>query len=631
MYLSKVIIKNFRGIKELEVNFNKDINIIIGENGSGKTALIDAIRLLYSLGEQQRTIWISKEDFYCDIVTGEICETISFEYEFKGLSDKQKGALYEYLVLNDTEDFARLKLTYSEKNKKVRFEYSAGEVEGQKPDTNTFELFQHYYLSALRDSTRDLLMPKQNILGQLIQRVAERENKHTELEDLIKGANSELLKSAQVTKARDGINSHLVTIFGNIIENKIGVNIEPAKIDRIVSIIKPFLPHDKNTLEGDGFSLGQNSLGFNNLIYIATILGDIEDQLKNDNLSHYALLIEEPEAHLHPQLQMGLFKFLSANSKSPNSQLFITTHSPTLTSKVPLNNLIVLNDVACPLGEIFNRDNIEGEDIEKRKKQLERYLDVTRSQLFYSKGILLVEGVSEELLVPIMSIYHGKDIVDSKFEIVNVQGTSFYPFLYLFNSESKGCRLELPVGVMTDDDRFTVIKKEYSFSKIISDDTKLEELYNNIQNGKPDSRLDNLKNVRNKQDRIQIEASYQTFELALISENVSLEKKDFYQNGLMNFFEKNYSEEFKQIKEKVDNLQVSSDGKFEEKDRKKIALLLWRLIAVKSEFAQDLSIYLLENLTADPKLPFNPPKYFTELIDHLVSYEPTTKEDVQAE
>ena len=67
MYLSKIYIKNFRGIKQLTVEFDKKLNVIIGANGQLKTSLIDAIRLFYSWGEPNREIEITKEDFHVEI------------------------------------------------------------------------------------------------------------------------------------------------------------------------------------------------------------------------------------------------------------------------------------------------------------------------------------------------------------------------------------------------------------------------------------------------------------------------------------------------------------------------------------------------------------------------------------
>ena len=104
MYLSKIYIKNFRGIKELLVEFDKKLNVIIGANGQLKTSLMDAIRLFYSWGEPNRDIEITKEDFYVDITQNDDgtktitpSTRIDICYQFEGLSAQQEGAFYQYL------------------------------------------------------------------------------------------------------------------------------------------------------------------------------------------------------------------------------------------------------------------------------------------------------------------------------------------------------------------------------------------------------------------------------------------------------------------------------------------------------------------------------------------------------
>ena len=66
MYLSTIYIQNYKGVKSLNVNFDPKFNIIIGENGCCKTAVVDAIRLMYNLGNQKKDIYVSSEDFYFD-------------------------------------------------------------------------------------------------------------------------------------------------------------------------------------------------------------------------------------------------------------------------------------------------------------------------------------------------------------------------------------------------------------------------------------------------------------------------------------------------------------------------------------------------------------------------------------
>ena len=637
MYLSKIKIQNYKGIENLEVNFNPKINIIIGENGSYKSAVIDAIRLLYNLGEPIREISISDEDFHENILkntsggyTSTKADIITITYEFRGLELIQKGAFYEYMVvdINNTDnDYAKIELQYKQDKKYPLFSYSTGNIVGQKADTNTFRLFQHYYLGALRDSTKDLLNVRSNILGKVIKRLVDRNNSEDAIKQIIKEANTRLLARDEVSKTKDNINNNLDKIFKTLDQNQIALHIEQSKIEYIVNVIKPYLPHDWQNNSVEGFQLWQNSLGFNNLIYIATVLGDIKERIIDDSIAHFALLIEEPEAHIHPQLQLSLYNFLKVANKAPNSQLFITTHSPTLTSKVPFENLILLDKGAFVISKCFiNRESeniiqdttktttLTKRDIDKKRNQLQRYIDVTKSQLFFAKSCLFVEGISEELLISAFCEVENFKLEDYRIELVNIDGISFYPFMFLFNSTDKEKKLPKKVAILTDDDRFPESKEvQFNIEKLIETNyASLDNLYTHLTTSTECNRVKNLNSVANNQPLILIKSSLQTMEFDICFSNVEATITLLKENFLFKYLDSTYTSEMTHVHTYLSTLQDTLSPI----EKQKTAILMWKCLPAKADFAQDFSLHILSNLP-DAKSSFKVPIYMKDAFNHL--------------
>jgi putative ATP-dependent endonuclease of OLD family len=199
------------------------------------------------------------------------------------------------------------------------------------------------------------------------------------------------------------------------------------------------------------FDLYQNGLGYNNLIYTATVLGHLKQKATVDPEAYMALLIEEPEAHLHPQLQNIFFKYL-LELNNEQFQIFVTSHSPTITAKADLETLHV---VQMQDHVVSYLPIAESSLSSINRTYLQKFLDVTKSQLFFANGVILVEGISEALLLPVFAKIMGVEYLLDKagIEIVNVNGVAFEHFAKLFNSkEAKKC-LQARCAIITDDDR----------------------------------------------------------------------------------------------------------------------------------------------------------------------------------
>ena len=159
------------------------------------------------------------------------------------------------------------------------------------------------------------------------------------------------------------------------------------------------------------------------------------------------LLIEEPEAHLHPAMQYQLFKYLQNLEELPEekikNQIIITTHSPNISASSNIDDIITLhyyrensnyNVIADNLKTKFISDNDKKQCcLQDDKKHIAKFLDVTRSDMLFTEKVVLVEGLAEKLLLPLFAQKEGFNLINEHISVVEVGGINFRPFLKLFN------------------------------------------------------------------------------------------------------------------------------------------------------------------------------------------------------
>ena len=467
MYLEKFIIKNFRGIENITLNFNKGLNVLIGENNAGKSAIIDALRVCLSYGNQRREIYISQSDFHIDkSAISEELNDIEFHLHFHIDVAAEVGWFNDLLSVAEdgTQDLQLHFKYYLDENDRVKYKVWGGRNEGQAIAPEVLFLIYHVYLDALRDAEQYLRPIRGNRLGQLYANIQIDPDHQTDQEkkrELAKKVRSAVDDDADwvghVANGKEKINEHLKETSFTDKQQHVDISFLPFDFNKLVDNLKIQMPiYSDDLLNGDPskqkhFELYQNGLGYNNLIYTATVLGDLKQRKALQAETYVALLIEEPEAHLHPQLQNIFFNYLNKLDTEQGFQIFISSHSPTITAKADLKSVIVLQNQANKIHALSLTKS--GLTIDNQK-YLHKFLDVTKSQLFFSNGVILVEGISEALLMPTFSRIVGEeyDIDKAGIELVNLNGVAFSHFANLFNSEDESKNLMTRCSLLTDDD-----------------------------------------------------------------------------------------------------------------------------------------------------------------------------------
>ncbi len=192
-------------------------------------------------------------------------------------------------------------------------------------------------------------------------------------------------------------------------------------------------------------NISLNGLGYSNLYYIAAVLGD----LKADKSIRYRLLIiEEPEAHLQPHFQVLMLRFLRDVAAGSNPvQVLVTTHSPILASRAAPASL---TPIRCADGKIHASPVVQSQGSPEAQR-VRQYLDATRSELFFARRLLLVEGDAELLALPSLARVLGLKLDDAGVSVVSAAGLNFEIFIPFVRADVLG----VPVAILTDGDRPT--------------------------------------------------------------------------------------------------------------------------------------------------------------------------------
>lgn len=437
MYLHNLKLWNWRKFAQkpghepgIEVEFNNGLNVLVGENDAGKTAIIDALKTILGTNSNDGN-WITEQDFYDGSFS------LRIECVFQDLNPHEEAYFYEWLTISTEVTELRIVMEaeiYEDANKhrKIRKNIKAG-PEGLESGMEDIarQLLAATYLKPLRDAASELSPGYRSRIAQVVK----------SLKNFVDGSNEQNEIISNFSHAFD----ELKRVLNEPVLSKIG-----STVDQFFEENNKKEPEIRNKemsfheiLRKLELNLGElgTGLGSSNLLFMAVELL----LLSEGEIGPKIALIEEIEAHIHPQAQLRVIKHFEKNANDTGIQYIFTSHSPVLAASISLESLIfIYKKQAYPMKK--GHTKLKANDYEF----LERFLDATKANMFFAQGIIFVEGDAENLLLPAIAEVIGLPLHRYGVSIINVGNLAFKRYSSIFLREDMSKLMNFPVGIITD-------------------------------------------------------------------------------------------------------------------------------------------------------------------------------------
>jgi putative ATP-dependent endonuclease of OLD family len=407
MLLTKISIKNFRGIAELTIPLEQ-CTVLIGENNTGKTSVLEAVHTCLSRNLSRKVVPFGEYDFHLTAANPEPSSAPPLEMDFtfvESTEDEWPDAIVQGLdkavqmrADNKQEVRFRIVAAYDAAIKDFTLEWSFLDLNNVELPTaknprivaELQQLNPAFFLAAVRDAGQHF-QSRSPFWGPFTKHPQMDEETRAELEGQIEAINQSVLDlhtPFNEVKTQVAKTGRLVPLAA---ADLVSVEAMPARIFDMLSKTQVKLA----AKSGAKLPINQHGAGTQSLSVLFLFEAFLNARLAEayDPDSEPLLALEEPESHLHPSAVRSLWKLLS----SIKGQKIIATHSGELLAAVPLSSIRRLARKEGKV-EVFQvqRGTLTTDD----QRKIAYHVRAKRGSLLFAKSWLLVEGESEFWFLP---------------------------------------------------------------------------------------------------------------------------------------------------------------------------------------------------------------------------------------